>query len=96
MVSTRPRRSWRRSRASSDHTGRRQRTSFFVQALLAASWVLVRPSPVSSGPQTDRTVNVGILGTIGYFAYTKKDQRWDQRIVAGTVAGTLALFGAEG
>ena len=58
--------------------------------------MLVRPSPVSLVLQTDCIVNVGILGTIGYFAYTKKDQRWDQRIVAGAVAGTLALFGAEG
>ncbi|KIR69073.1 hypothetical protein I314_00177 [Cryptococcus bacillisporus CA1873] len=41
-------------------------------------------------------VNVGILGTIGYFAYTKRNQRWDNRIIGGTVAGTLALFGAEG
>ncbi|WWD20712.1 hypothetical protein CI109_105188 [Kwoniella shandongensis] len=41
-------------------------------------------------------VNVGILGTIGYFAYTRKDQPWDRRIVGGAVAGTLALFGAEG
>lgn len=41
-------------------------------------------------------VNVGILGTIGYFAYTKRNQRWDNRIIGGTVAGTLALFGVEG
>jgi len=41
-------------------------------------------------------VNVGLLGTIGYFAYTRRHQPWDRQIVAGTVAGTLALFGAEG
>ncbi|ODN82896.1 hypothetical protein L202_01153 [Cryptococcus amylolentus CBS 6039] len=41
-------------------------------------------------------VNVGILGTAGYFAYTRKNQPWDQRLVGGAVAGTLALFGAEG
>ncbi|OWZ36602.1 hypothetical protein C343_00700 [Cryptococcus neoformans C23] len=41
-------------------------------------------------------VNVGILGTIGYFAYTKRNQRWDNRIIGGTIASTLALFGAEG
>ncbi|KAK4688609.1 hypothetical protein P7C73_g1505, partial [Tremellales sp. Uapishka_1] len=41
-------------------------------------------------------VNVGLLGTLGYFAYTRKDQVWDRRIVAGAVAGTLALFGGEG
>ncbi|ORY20876.1 hypothetical protein BCR39DRAFT_554668 [Naematelia encephala] len=41
-------------------------------------------------------VNVGILGTIGYFAYTRKDQPWDRRIVGGAIAGTLALFSAEG
>jgi len=41
-------------------------------------------------------VNVGILGTAGYFAYTRKDQPWDRRIVSAAVVGTLALFGAEG
>lgn len=41
-------------------------------------------------------VNVGLLGTLGYFAYTRKDQPWDRRVVGAAVAGTLALFGAEG
>jgi len=41
-------------------------------------------------------VNVGLLSTLGYFAYTRKDQPWDKRIVGGAVAGTLALFSAEG
>jgi hypothetical protein len=33
---------------------------------------------------------------LGYYAYTRRDQRWDQRYVASAAAGTLALFGAEG
>jgi len=41
-------------------------------------------------------VNVGLLGTLGYFAYTRRDQPWDRRLVGGAAAGTLALFGAEG
>ncbi|KAL7422874.1 hypothetical protein Q5752_002171 [Cryptotrichosporon argae] len=41
-------------------------------------------------------VNVGLLSTIGYYAYTNRDRPWDRRIVAGAVAGTLALFGGEG
>lgn len=41
-------------------------------------------------------VNVGILSTMGYFAYTRRDQPWDRRLVGGAVAGTLALFSAEG
>lgn len=41
-------------------------------------------------------VNVGLLSTLGYFAYTRKDQPWDRRIVGGAIAGTLALFSAEG
>jgi len=41
-------------------------------------------------------VNVGLLGTLGYFAYTRRDQPWDRRILGGAVAGTLALFSAEG
>ncbi|WVO17414.1 hypothetical protein L204_105106 [Cryptococcus depauperatus] len=40
-------------------------------------------------------VNVGILSTASYFAYVKRNQPWDQRMVGGVVAGTLALFGAE-
>ncbi|WVQ63317.1 uncharacterized protein L199_001469 [Kwoniella botswanensis] len=40
-------------------------------------------------------VNVGILGTAGYFAYTRKDQPWDRRIVGGVATGILALLGAE-
>nr|ODN89923.1 hypothetical protein L203_01840 [Cryptococcus depauperatus CBS 7841] len=40
-------------------------------------------------------VNVGILSTASYFAYVKRNQPWDQRMVGGAVAGTLALFGAE-
>lgn len=46
---------------------------------------------------TNPLVNVGILAGLGYTAYINKDKRvWDKRIVAGAVAGTLALFGAEG
>jgi len=41
-------------------------------------------------------VNVGLLGTMGYFAYINRDRPWDRRIVGGAVAGTLALFSAEG
>jgi len=41
-------------------------------------------------------VNVGILSTLGYYAYTRQHQPWDRRIVGSAVAGTLALFGAEG
>lgn len=44
----------------------------------------------------DRIVNVGLLGTLGYYAYTRQNQPWDRRIVGSAVAGTLALFGAEG
>jgi len=41
-------------------------------------------------------VNVGVIGTLGYYAYTRQHQPWDRRIVGSAVAGTLALFGAEG
>lgn len=43
------------------------------------------------------TVNVGLLGGLGYTAYKNKDNRpWDPQVVGGAIAGTLALFGAEG
>jgi len=41
-------------------------------------------------------VNVGILSTLGYYGYTRRDQPWDRRVVSSAVAGTLALFSAEG
>ncbi|WVQ85945.1 hypothetical protein IAT38_008113 [Cryptococcus sp. DSM 104549] len=69
-----------------------------AESALAPYWdktkdVVLRPGTLGG---LIGVVNVGILGTIGYFAYTKKDQRWDPKIVGGAVAGTLALFGAEG
>lgn len=42
-------------------------------------------------------MNVGLLGGLGYTAYKNKDNRpWDPQVVGGAIAGTLALFGAEG
>ncbi|GFZ48069.1 hypothetical protein JCM24511_05817 [Saitozyma sp. JCM 24511] len=69
-----------------------------VESRLAPYWektkdVVLRPGTLGG---LMGVVNVGLLGTIGYFAYTRKDQPWDRRIVGGAVAGTLALFGAEG
>ncbi|WRT70693.1 uncharacterized protein IL334_007691 [Kwoniella shivajii] len=69
-----------------------------VESALGPYWektkdVVLRPGTLGG---LMGVVNVGILGTAGYFAYTRKDQPWDRRIVGGIVAGTLALFGAEG
>jgi nitrate reductase NapE component len=42
-------------------------------------------------------VNVGILGGLGYTAYSHWDEPvWDRRYVAGITAGTLALFTGQG
>lgn len=41
-------------------------------------------------------MNVGILGGVGYTAYTRPDLRRDTRFLASTTAGILTLFGAEG
>jgi hypothetical protein len=57
--------------------------------------VLVSGPFVTEEP-SKQTVNVGVIGTLGYFAYTRQNQPWDRRIVGSAVAGTLALFGAEG
>jgi hypothetical protein len=43
-----------------------------------------------------RTANVGIISALSYAAYQRREFAWDRRIVAASVAGTLALFGAEG
>jgi hypothetical protein len=40
--------------------------------------------------------NVGIISALSYAAYQRREFAWDRRIVAASVAGTLALFGAEG
>ncbi|EPQ57410.1 hypothetical protein GLOTRDRAFT_92447 [Gloeophyllum trabeum ATCC 11539] len=42
-------------------------------------------------------LNVGILGTVGYFGYTNWDRpQWDRRIVSSVSVGLLALWGGEG
>ncbi|TFK54398.1 hypothetical protein OE88DRAFT_1733065 [Heliocybe sulcata] len=42
-------------------------------------------------------LNVGILGTVGYFGYTNWDKpTWDRRIVSSVSVGLLALWGGEG
>lgn len=43
------------------------------------------------------TVNAGILGAIGYYAYTEWDRpRWDKRIVSAVSVGLLTLWSGEG
>lgn len=43
-----------------------------------------------------RTVNVGVLGIVGYLAYTNwKRPSWDRRVVSATSAGLIALWGTE-
>ena len=42
-------------------------------------------------------VNLGILGGVGYAAYTNWDeQRWDRRVVSAVSVGLLGLWGGEG
>jgi len=42
-------------------------------------------------------VNAGLLGTVGYFAYTNWDRpRWDKRIVSAVSVGLLTLWSGEG
>ena len=40
--------------------------------------------------------NVGLLSTIGYYAYTRRNVPWDRNYVGATAASVLALFGIEG
>ena len=43
------------------------------------------------------TVNVGVLGTLGYFSYLHWDEPvWDRRYVAALTAGLLTFFAGEG
>lgn len=42
-------------------------------------------------------VNLGVLGTVGYYSYINWDRpTWDRRIVTAVSAGLLALWGGEG
>ena len=42
-------------------------------------------------------VNAGVLGAIGYYAYTEWDRpRWDKRIVSAVSVGLLTLWSGEG
>ncbi|KAI0074153.1 hypothetical protein K474DRAFT_1665732 [Panus rudis PR-1116 ss-1] len=41
-------------------------------------------------------VNVGLISGAGYAFYTQPHLRRDKRLISSTVAGALALFGAEG
>ncbi|KAH9839564.1 uncharacterized protein C8Q71DRAFT_750069 [Rhodofomes roseus] len=42
-------------------------------------------------------VNAGILGAIGYYAYTEWDRpRWDKRLVSAVSVGLLTLWSGEG
>ena len=42
-------------------------------------------------------VNLGILGSLGYVAYTNWDRPyWDRKTVLTTAAGLVALSGIEG
>ncbi len=42
-------------------------------------------------------VNVGILGTVGYFSYKNWNlPKWDRKTVSSVVVGLIALSAAEG
>ncbi|OCH96559.1 hypothetical protein OBBRIDRAFT_787116 [Obba rivulosa] len=42
-------------------------------------------------------VNAGVLGTVGYFAYTNWDRpHWDRRLVSAVSVGLLTLWSGEG
>ncbi|KAJ9120229.1 hypothetical protein QFC22_003129 [Naganishia vaughanmartiniae] len=40
--------------------------------------------------------NVGLLSTLGYYAYTRRNVPWNRNYVAAAVASTLSLFASEG
>ncbi|GMK54643.1 hypothetical protein CspeluHIS016_0112290 [Cutaneotrichosporon spelunceum] len=60
---------------------------------LKAKEVILRPN-VAGG--LVGILNIGVLGTIGYFAYRDWDKRWDHQVVVGVTVGLLALSGIEG
>ena len=69
-----------------------------AESAIEAAWnrtmdVVLRPSTMGG---LLGVVNVGLLGGLGYLAYENRDRPWDQRWVAGSIAGVLGLFTAEG
>ncbi|TDL21663.1 hypothetical protein BD410DRAFT_789407 [Rickenella mellea] len=40
-------------------------------------------------------VNLGVLGTVGYYAYTNWDRQWDRRTISAVTVGLLTLAGGE-
>lgn len=65
----------------------------------AAVWrhtreVVLRPGVLSG---IVGVVNVGILGTVGWFGYANWDApRWDRKVVSAVGCGLLTLWGVEG
>ena len=63
----------------------------FLQSILSPLHMSHRAHSSSS-----LAANVGLLSALTYVAYKRREMAWDRRIVAASVACTLALFGAEG
>ncbi|KAJ9091697.1 hypothetical protein QFC19_008988 [Naganishia cerealis] len=40
--------------------------------------------------------NVGLISTLGYYAYTRRNVPWNRNYVAAAIASTLSLFATEG
>jgi hypothetical protein len=59
-----------------------------------AKTVLLRPGVLGG---LLGVLNIGVLGTAGYFAWIHWEvPRWDRRVVSATTVGIVGLFAGEG
>lgn len=63
------------------------------QYLARAREIILRPGTLGG---LMGIANVGLLSTLGYYAYTRRNIPWNRNYVAAAVASTLSLFATEG
>lgn len=63
------------------------------QYLARAKEIILRPGTLGG---LMGIANVGLISTLGYYAYTRRNIPWNRNYVAAAVASTLSLFATEG
>ena len=66
-------------------------------AQIQEGWAHLSSDPKAWGSLLG-AVNIALLGGLGYFVYTERNnaQNWDRRVVSATTVGVLGLLGGQG